>query len=436
MSESEPGARRRTSDASEGAQRPAQGSLPGAGSAAKEEFRLVQDGHALLPSIPEPPRASAAYLRGLLAAAAEAGASDLTIQSDAVPRAELHGRLFRLGRRAWTPTEAALALAELYRGPHGLAELSGRKVLDFSYELRSGGGERRRFRVNATGIESASGPGVEISIRILPRAAPDPEFARLSDAEIERMAPASGLVVIAGATGSGKSTTMAAMIRHHLECSRRPVKIVDIQAPIEFTFGDVASRNLDAPSLIGQSEVGRHLPDFQSGIRSALRRKPHIIALGESRDLETIRSTLEAALTGHLIYTTAHAGSVSECVRRLLSVFPAEEREHRALDLGASLRFVLVQRLLPAKSGVGRVPVRECMSFPDELRASMLRLPARRWPALIEDALAGKSAPGAEGAFRKTFRESAECLAEQGLLDLREAARLIGATGGGLPEAG
>lgn len=436
MNEPEPGASRGMSDASGGAQWPAHGFPLARGNAGEEEFRLVQDGHALLPSIPEPPRASAAYLRGLLAAAEEAGASDLTIQSDAVPRVELHGRLFRFGRRSWTPTEAALALAELYRGPHGLAEISGRKVLDFSYELRFGGRERRRFRVNATGIESASGPGVEISIRILPRSAPDSEFARLSDDEIELMAPPSGLVVIAGASGSGKSTTMAALIRHHLECSRRPVKIVDIQAPIEFTFGDVSSRNPDAPSLIGQSEVGRHLPDFQSGIRSALRRKPHIIALGESRDLETIRSTLAAALTGHLVYTTAHAGSVSECVRRLLSVFPAEEREHRALDLGASLRFVLVQHLLPAKSGMGRVPVRECMSFPDEFRATMLRLPARRWPALIEDALAGKDAAGAEGAFRKAFRDSAEGLAKQGLLDLREAARLIGTTGSGLPEDG
>ena len=370
-------------------------------------------------------RAAAAYLRKFLANCAERGVSDITLQTDRVPRVEIEGRLHRCGDQPWLPSEVAAALAELHRGPHALAQINGRKVLDFSYELPTEFGGKQRFRVNATGIEGLDSAGMEITIRILPSTTPDAGFARLSEKEIAEMAPRCGLVVIAGPTGSGKSSTMAALIRHHLERAERPVKIVDIQAPIEFTYRDVSFPESGSASLIGQSEVGRHVPDFQSGIRSALRRKPHIISVGESRDLETVGASLEAALTGHLVYTTVHAGSVTECVRRLISVFPAQEREQRACDLAASLRFVLVQHLLPLKCCKGRVPVREYVSFCAALRFSMLRDSSSRWPALIEDVLRGADHDGLAAIFKKTFEQSAKALVSAGLVDQEEAIHFL-----------
>ena len=370
-------------------------------------------------------RAFASCLRQFLANCAGRGVSDITLQTDRAPRVEIEGRLYRCGDQPWLPSEIAGALTELYRGTHALAQINGRNVLDFSYELSSDFGERQRFRVNATGIDGIDSAGIEITIRILPSTTPDASFARLSEREIAEMTPRSGLVVIAGATGSGKSSTMAALIRHHLECAERPVKIVDIQAPIEFTYRDVSVPDSGSASLIGQSEVGRHVPDFQSGIRSALRRKPHMITVGESRDLETARSSLEAALTGHLVYTTVHAGSVTECVRRLISAFPAQEREKRAFDLAASLRFILVQHLLPKKGGEGRVPVKEYVSFHPTLRLSMLRDSPSRWPAMIERVLHGSDDAANPKVFRKTFKQSAEALLSERMIGQEDALQFM-----------
>ena len=370
-------------------------------------------------------RVAAGYLQKFLANCAKRGVSDVTLQTDREPRVEIEGRLYRYGDQPWLPSEVASALSELYHGTHALAQINGRKVLDFSYELSTGFGGKQRFRVNGTGIDGMDSAGIEITVRILPSTTPDARFAGLSESEIAEMAPRSGLVVIAGATGSGKSSTMAALIRHHLECAERPVKIVDIQAPIEFTYRDVSFPSSGSASLIGQSEVGRHVVDFQSGIRSALRRKPHIISVGESRDLETVGASLEAALTGHLVYTTVHAGSVSECVRRLISVFPAHEREQRAYDLAASLRFILVQHLLPLKGCMGRVPVREYVSFGTILRSSMLRDSSSRWPALIEDVLRGPDHDAFPTIFKKSFKQSAEALVSAGMVDEVQAIHFL-----------
>ena len=370
-------------------------------------------------------RAAAAYLQKFLVNCAKRGVSDITLQTDREPRVEIKGRLYRYGNQPWSPSEVAAALTELYRGPHALAQINGRKVLDFSYELPTEFGDKQRFRVNGTGIEGMDSAGIEITIRILPSTTPDARFAKLSEKEIAEMAPRSGLVIIAGATGSGKSSTMAALIRHHLECTERPVKIVDIQAPIEFTYRDVSFPNSGSASLIGQSEVGRHVPDFQSGIRSALRRKPNIISVGESRDLETVSASLEAALTGHLVYTTVHAGSVTECVRRLISVFPGREREQRAYDLAASLRFILVQHLLPLKGCKGRVPVREYVSFGTILRFSMLKDLPSRWPALIENVLRERDQDAFSSVFKKNFGQSAKALVSAGMVDQEEAIHFL-----------
>ena len=390
-----------------------------------EEMTFGTDGHAELPSTPEPTRASVRYFRGLLVACAQSGASDVTLQSDQQPRGEFAGRLYRLGRRPWSPSEIEEILAETYHATNGITEIKGRRVLDYSYELNLPNGTRRRFRVNATGILGLGGSGVEITIRILPSSTPTTCQAGLSAGEVEELCPMSGLVVIAGATGSGKSATMAALTRHHLENSIRPVKIVDIQAPIEYSFGDVIWRSIESPSLIGQSEVGRHIASFAAGVRSALRRKPHIICVGEARDLETISATLEAALTGHLVYTTTHAANVPDCIRRLLAAFPAGEREQRAIDLGSSLRFVMVQHLVPLAEGNGRLPAREYVSVSGSMREALGGMHFTDWPAYLHSVMSGPEA-GRAIAFRQSLSEAAEKLLADGRVNGDELGRLLG----------
>lgn len=253
--------------------------------------------------------------RQLLMSAVLSHAGDITFQPDQPPRVEIHGILYRATSRPLAPSDIDMILMETYGAANARTEINGKNILDFSYELNLPDGGRQRFRVNATGIFGRDGHGVEITMRVLPSRTPTRDLVRIDEREIEALTPKDGIVIIAGGTGSGKSTTMAAVTRHHLENAVRPVKIVDIQAPIEYTFRDVTDKLDGSPSLIGQSEVGRHIRSFAEGVHSALRRKPNIINVGEARDLATISASMEASLTGHLVYTTTHSDSVSATVR-------------------------------------------------------------------------------------------------------------------------
>ena len=373
----------------------------------------------------EPIRMSSDGFRKFLLAAIAAGASDITIQSDQQPRIEVHGVLHRATRRPWTPTEVDLVLAEIYGASNARTEINSQKVLDFSYEINLPSGERQRMRVNATGVMGRDDGGVEITMRVLPSKTPDLKMVQLTGEEVVALTPRDGIVVIAGATGSGKSTTMAAITRTHLENLERPVKIVDIQAPVEYRFRDVRDKLSGSASTIGQSEVGRHIKSFAVGVHSALRRKPHIINVGEARDFETISASLEAALTGHLVYTTTHAGSVSDAMRRLLTTFPGSEREARGYDLVSSLRFLMVQHLVKRVDAVGgRIPVREYLRFTDRVRERILAAPVGDWPIIVSEEVAGRAENrGPDDMCMSIMDVSADLLA-RGVISERDAAAL------------
>ena len=354
------------------------------------ELPLDRDGLTVFTFQVEPSRLAVEDFRQLLMSCVMSGASDVTISSELQIRAEIHGILYNATRRAMAPSEVDVILAETYGSANARTEINGQRVLDYSYELNLPDGSRQRFRANATGVFGRDGFGVEITLRALPSRTPDLAMVQLSAEEVSALTPKDGIIVIGGATGSGKSTTMAAVTRFHLESSPRPVKIVDIQAPIEYTFRDVTGVTQGSPSLIGQSEVGRHIRSFADGVHAALRRKPHIINVGEARDFETISASLEASLTGHLVYTTTHAGTVSDAIRRLLTTFPGNERESRAYDLISALRFLMVQHLVPRSDRPGRVPIREYLRFTDRVRESLLDAPIQNWSAIINREVAGK----------------------------------------------
>lgn len=374
----------------------------------------------------DPPRISLEDFRALLMSCVMSGASDVTIQSDQQPRAEIHGRLYRATRRPWGPSEVDQVLMEVYGGANARTEINGQRVLDFSYELNMPDGSRQRFRCNAIGIFGRDGQGVEITMRALPSVTPTLDGVSLSSEETEALSPRDGIVIIAGATGSGKSTTMAAITRSHLENLSRPVKIVDIQAPIEYTFRDVTNALSGSSSVIGQSEVGRHIREFSDGVRAALRRKPHIINVGEARDFETIQASLEASLTGHLVYTTTHAGSVADAVRRLLSAFPASERESRAYDLISALRFMMVQHLVPRIDRPGRVPIREYVRFTPRLRERLLDQPINDWPLMITDEVHGRVLETGSEDMHRSLLEAVIPLFRSGVISREDALRLGG----------
>ncbi|MCW3782587.1 type IV pilus twitching motility protein PilT [Defluviimonas salinarum] len=374
----------------------------------------------------EPQRISMDEFRQILMSAVLTGASDVTFQTDQQPRAEIHGILYRAMRRPLSPSEVDLILIESYGGANARTEVNGQRVLDYSYELNLPDGARQRFRVNATGIYGRDGSGVEITFRALPSKTPDLTMVQIDDREIAALTPRDGIVVIAGATGSGKSTTMAAVTRYHLEASPRPVKIVDIQAPIEYTFRDVMGGTSGSSSIIGQSEIGKHIRSFADGVHSALRRKPNIINVGEARDFETISASLEASLTGHLVYTTTHAGSVADAIRRLLTTFPGNERESRAYDLVSALRFLMVQHLVPRADRPGRVPVREYLRFTDRVREILLSSPISSWSSIVTREVNGEVEGRTPEDQRVSLTDVAGRFFRDGVISRADALRLGG----------
>lgn len=363
-----------------------------------------------LPLGDDPPRVTPEVFTEWALACARAGFADLTLQTEQPPRGNLHGDMMCLGHRPWSTSEMTGLLCEIYGSESVTATLAAGEVLDFAWHAPEGRGIHRSFRINATAIRPVrGGSGVEVTLRVLPNRTPTLESVGLDKEVVKIMSPDTGVVILAGATGAGKSTTMAALLRTHLE-GDRPRKIVDIQAPIEFTFADVLRR--DTAASFGQSEIGRHVRDWAAGVRGALRRAPHVICLGEARDLETIRAVLEAAMTGHLVVTTTHAGSLTEVFRRLVTVFDPGSREAMAFDLVCAVKAIMVQRLEPAPDG-GRVPLRAILEVTPELRRRLLAAKPDAWPGILDCWTAtGSDADG----LVQSFAGHAAALAKTGAL--------------------
>lgn len=353
-----------------------------------------------------------------------AGASDISIMSDSSPRVEILGTYYRATRRLWTTPEVDEIMAEIYNSNNARTEINSLKELDFAYEMVLKNGERQRFRVNITGCLADSPNGVEIAMRVLPRVTPSKKSVALEDEVILPMMPRDGLVVIAGGTGHGKSTTMAAVIREHLISNEKPVKITDIQHPIEYTFRDVLKSNKDSSSFMVQMGVGVNISSFDAGVRASLRKKPNIISVGEARDSETISASIEGSLTGHLVYTTTHASSVGETVQRLLSRFSAGERDAKAIDLCSSLRFILVQALVERSDIQGRIPIREYLRITERIRENLARKPATEWPQYLTDEVNGKIEGANDEDVRRAMKDSAISAYQEGKISKANALAL------------
>ncbi|WP_434583104.1 type IV pilus twitching motility protein PilT [Klebsiella sp. R390] len=206
--------------------------------------------------------------------------------------------------------------------------------VDFALTLASG----PRLRASAF----CHTRGVSLALRLLPESCPLLPALRVPDALTELLNEESGLILVTGATGSGKSTTLAAMV-HHLN-QQRDGHILTLEDPVEFI-------HRSERCLVQQREIGRDCPSFTSALRVALRQDPDVILLGELRDSETIRLALTAAETGHLVMATLHTRGAAQAVERLVDVFPAQEKEQVRSQLAGSLCAVLAQKLLPTVSG-------------------------------------------------------------------------------------
>jgi len=278
----------------------------------------------------------------LLAQAVGAGASDLHLAAGEIPMLRLDGELLRLELPRLQPAALRAGLGQLLEQAGQPLPAQGQE-LDLGLQLPDLG----RFRLNL--FEQRQGHAA--SFRVIPSRIP--VSSELGLTEVFRLITqcSSGLVLVGGPTGSGKSTTLAALVD---QLNREwPLHIITLEDPIEVIHSSQRS-------LVNQREIGRHSLGFAQGLRSALRQDPDVIMIGELRDLDTIRLALRAAETGHLVLATVHTRSAASSIDRLVEVFAAEEKALVRAMLAESLQVVVAQQLIKRVDG-GRVAAREVL---------------------------------------------------------------------------
>jgi twitching motility protein PilT len=283
--------------------------------------------------------------------------SDLHITGGSAPMARINGELEPLLIEGWPELQAAdidEALRELLgKGPR-LAEFEERHEIDFSREIKG----VARFRINARhqrgGILLVA-RAIPHRIRTIDELSLPPVVARLAEEQ-------RGIILVTGTTGSGKSTTLAAMI-DYINVNRA-ASIVTIEDPIEFV-------HQNKRSMIGQREIGVDTIGFKEALRHVLRQDPDVILIGEMRDEETVQTALSAAETGHLVLSTVHTLDAAESVNRMLEFFPANHHQQVRAMLASTLRGVISQRLVPASDG-GRVAVCEVLRMTGRVHDKVL----------------------------------------------------------------
>ncbi len=295
------------------------------------------------PFSPEARRHGAPELEAYLGYLVEVGASDLHVSSDEIPMIRKDGDMVRIeGAPRLSSEEAARLLHELMP-PRYRKQFEETRDTDFAYEVPG----LARFRGNVFADRKGAG-GV---FRLIPDRIPTPEDLGLTKAVLDLCFLSKGLVLVTGPTGSGKSTTLAAMIDHINR--NRSDHIITIEDPIEFVHPN-------RRCLIHQREVGTHTESFKKALRAALREDPDIVLVGEMRDLETIAIALETAETGHLVFGTLHTSTSPSTVDRIIDQFPADRQAQVRVMLSESLKGVIAQTLLKRRGG-GRVAAMEVL---------------------------------------------------------------------------
>ena len=308
-------------------------------------------------------------LQELFLWATEQGASDINFQTGSPVMLDIYGKKYKVTKRKLIQTEIQEIVVIIYGNESAKGQLAGSKDIDCSYEIKPDRYNRLRFRINATAINIEGTTGIQITARTIPIDIPLLSHMKLPKILEDNIVPSKGMVVVTGATGSGKSTLLAAIVRSIADNPNSHKKILTYEAPIEFVYDAIQPEPVS--TLISQCEIGKHLPSFADGTRNALRRKPDIIIVGESRDAETIGEAVTASMTGHLLYTTVHSNGFADTIRRMVNVFPEGERNAKAVEIITNLRVVISQTLVPGLDGK-RVALREYVIMNNDIVDELL----------------------------------------------------------------
>ncbi len=326
-----------------------------------------------------------------------AGASDVHLRANLPPMLRIQGEMVPIKDFPRLSADDTARIAASLMGKALRERFLETFDLDFSYAVRGLG----RFRVNVMRHRQT----VALVFRAIPSRIPSCQDLLLPDILTRIASQPRGLVLVTGTTGSGKSTTLAAMIDHINQS--RTGHIVTIEDPIEFV-------HLDRRCVITQREVGTDTRSFPAALRAALRQDPDVILVGEMRDAETIETVLTAAETGHLVFSTLHTLNATETISRIVSAFPPHQQKSIRLQLAQVLYGVVSQRLVPRQSGSGRVPAVEVLINTSRIREL---IEDRDRTREIPDALA----EGVDAHGTQTFDQSLYRLYKEDLIAYEDA---------------
>jgi twitching motility protein PilT len=276
----------------------------------------------------------------LIALAVERRASDIHLADHEPTYLRVDGRLSRLSPEPPRSVEDWFTLPESLR-----SKLNSGHSVDIGFDVSP----RERLRISLF----RTSQGLSAAIRLLPARAPTLSALNLPLPIDDLVALPHGLVLVCGATGSGKSTTLAALAQHALET--RSIVLTTLEDPIEYTLTP------SAHSVVRRRQIGRDVVSFRCGLRDALRSDPDVVLVGELRDSETIQLALTAAETGHLVLASLHSGNAASTIERIVDAYPNERRTQIRVQLADALRAVIAQQLVPRQQGTGRLPALELL---------------------------------------------------------------------------
>jgi defect-in-organelle-trafficking protein DotB len=323
-----------------------------------------------------PTRIDESVLNQLLLHMENIGGSDLFLMGGSPVWVSRYGKKVQITKRALTDKEALSVLQSIY-GDNAPAKLGTACPIDTSHEFKeeiSNGTDnvevlRHRFRVNGVSCLRNGRQSITITLRTIPTTPPTVSAIKVEEAILGSCRNSDqGLILVVGATGNGKSTLLASILRDQLEDEHGHRNLVTIEAPIEFVYDDIYKPN----SFITQLEVGRHIETFHSGVVNSLRMAPTTILIGEARDYETVSAAVEASVTGHVVFSTVHANSVAETFQRLVSVFPKEMQNQAKYDIVQALKMVVAQRLIPTVDG-RRTAIREYLVMNQAIKSALVQ---------------------------------------------------------------
>jgi twitching motility protein PilT len=339
------------------------------------------------------------HINDLLKIATERKASDLHLKVGSYPVIRVSGHLMALTELSRLSQEDTIAMAFSIMSGRQKQKFKDHFEIDLAYSVPGLG----RFRVNIFQQRGTVG----LVLRVIPSKILTTEELVLPPVLKTIADERRGLILVTGTTGSGKSTSLAAMIDYIN--TTRTEHIMTIEDPIEFL-------HRDKKSLVNQREVEVDTKSFAAALRSALRQDPDVILVGEMRDYETIETALNAAETGHLVLSTLHTLDATETINRIISVFPPHQQKQIRLQLAAVLKAAVSQRLMPRADGTGRVPAVEVMRTTNFIRDAVENKDKTK---LIHDAIA----QGTSQYGMQTFDQSIYQLYKKDLITMEEALR-------------